>query len=810
MFSLISKIVKRLTRFPVAILAIGAILSILSFFPIANMRWDVQLQDTLSYNNEENSDYKKIEKDFGGLGSLTVVLKSKDSLLNYKTASALAHNIENDTLVHFVEFETETDFYTKNSLLYIDESDIDSIIARISEIKKQAIEKSNPFLVDLSDGHDSTNRAATALDSTGKASHPTFDDLQNKYFAIMAQTHSNADGTIRVVDIYPTQSHTNLQASRDLLSLTRETISKIVKGGNVEVFYTGKVYDTIRKGKTLLPEAKTAGKVTALLILLLYIINFYKQPQLIVISSIATALPILYTLALAGCIYGRINLFTLLLALVLPGQACQVVNHVLKRYFLERERNLSPQLCIESAVLGIGPSTCAFTCIMAALFACMYFVPLPGLQELSVLGALGMLLNWFVTILVTASLLQVFQKKEPFSISRFRFNREFQILLFPQKLNVILITIISIVSLFGLIYGGKNLKFFYDFGKTEIQEPKTTADSLLAQTGFPEYDPIIIQVSDEKSGRELYQNFISLKERGKIPNITKMYTLAQFAPQMSESRREKLDELQSLISQNFISHLDSSQLMSFALIRESLYRRHLDYTEQPKNILNKFSDKKGNNGVFAFLFHNIDPDDGLACRHLNSDIKKLQGTREGEYRVTGMPVMRATVLDLILKNLDKTIFAGSFLVWFFLLLYYNRFSRAIFTILPSIFAMSWLLIIMRIFDIELSVYSSLAFPVIIGASVDGSLQLWSAFYNKQEGTALTVMQKKFSGIAISQMASLIACYGLMISSHPGLRSIGQVALIGLLCIFTSQFTIYPLIAGSLDHYRLYQRRKNSK
>ena len=112
--------------------------------------------------------------------------------------------------------------------------------------------------------------------------------------------------------------------------------------------------------------------------------------------------------------------------------------------------------------------------------------------------------------------------------------------------------------------------------------------------------------------------------------------------------------------------------------------------------------------------------------------------------------------------------------------------------------------------IELSVYSSLAFPIIIGASVDGSLQLWTAFYNKQEGTALTVMQKKFSSIAVSQMASLIACYGLLISSHPGLRSIGQVLLLGLLCIFAAQFTIFPLIAGSLDHYRIWKKKKESK
>jgi predicted RND superfamily exporter protein len=802
MFTLVSKIVRRLTRLPIAVLALSAILALMSAYPISNLRWDIQLQDTLSFFNQENSDYKKIEKDFGGLGSLTVVLQAKDSLLNYNTAKALAERLQNDSLVHFVDFETDVDFYTRNSLLYIEESDLDTIISRVAILKRAALSKSNPFLVDLVEKDSSEAPAAKA--------QADLESLQDKYFGLMSERFSNREGTIRVVDIYPTNSHTDLKASRALLSRTSEYLSEIINGKEVSVFYTGKVHDTIRQGNTMLPEAKLAGKLTALLILLLYIIHFYRQPQLIVISSIATVLPILYTLALAALIYGRINLFTLLLALVLPGQACQVVSHVLKRYFLERARNLPPQLCIESAVLGIGPSTCAYTCIMAGLFACMILVPLPGLQELAVLGSLGTLLNWVVTILVTTALLRVFQKKRPFAVNDFRINRDYTIQLLPRTLNIVLIVIVSVASLACLIYGGKNLKFFYDFKKTEIQKPASTADSLIAQTGFPEYDPIIIEFADEEVGKELYRNFINLKKKKAIPTIASMYTLAQFGPNMSDSRKAKLDSLQEMLTGNFTAKMDERELKAFALIKESLARRNLDTYDQPKNVLNKFRDKKGNNGVFAFIFHAIDPTDGLACRKLYKDIQKLQGTQGNEYLATGLPVIRAAILDKILQNLDKTITVGSFLVWFLLLLYYNRLTRAIFTILPSIFAMSWLLILMRLFGIELSVYSSLAFPIIIGASVDGSLQLWSAFYSKQGGTALTVMQKKFSGIAISQMASLIACYGLMISSHPGLRSIGQVLLLGLLCIFMSQFTIYPLIAGALDHYRIKQAQKKAK
>jgi hypothetical protein len=58
--------------------------------------------------------------------------------------------------------------------------------------------------------------------------------------------------------------------------------------------------------------------------------------------------------------------------------------------------------------------------------------------------------------------------------------------LLPHRLNIVLIAIVSIISLVCLVYGGSNLKFFYDFSKTEIKKTTSTADSLLAQTGFPQ------------------------------------------------------------------------------------------------------------------------------------------------------------------------------------------------------------------------------------------------------------------------------------------------------------------------------------
>ena len=803
MFSLVTKIIKRATQYPIAILVFSLILALLSIYPVENLRWELQLQDALTSKGSSPLYYHEIEEKFGALGSLTVVLQSPDSALNYSAAQKLYQKLSKDTSIHFVEFETDIEFYKKHSLLYIEETDLDTIESRIRNLQEKITLDHNPLYVDVSG--EITDSAESDKD---KGIQPTIDftDLENKYFTILSKTHASSDGTVRVVDIYPKNSLSDLRANRILHGKVKIFFKDNPDYASIKVYYTGKVYDMIQTGRTLLPEAKFAGKITALFILLLFIIHFYKQPQLILVSAIPVGLPILYTLALAWLLYGRINVFTLLLALVLPGQACQIITHILNRYFIERTRNLSPKLCIESAVLGIGPSTAVSAGIMASIFICLIIVPVAGIRELGVLGAIGSLLNWSFTLLISTSLLQLFQRKKAFTVNSFRFQRVFKITLLSYRTNGIIITILSILSLGALIYGGVNLKFLYDFRQTELPREERIADSLIAQTGFPQYDPVIVMMSKDNSD-ELYKRFKELKSSGKIPRIESVYTLSAFSPKNQIHKKEKLKRIQDFFTNDVLQQLDSTERLNVSKISEILYRFNFDEDEQPENIRKKFSDIDGNAGAFAFVFSNINPENGLECRRLARDLSLLNDADDSSYKMTGVPVFRAKFLDLVLSNVDKTIFLGSVLVWFFLLFFYNRFSRAIFTILPSVFAMSWLLALINVLGIKLSVYSTIAFPILIGASVDGSIQLWTAYYEKRKGTALTLLQGKAFSISISQMASMIGTYGLLMSSHPGLKSIGQISFIGLICISIAQFALFSLIAGSLDNYRILQRQK---
>ena len=800
MFSLFAKIIKKLATYPKIILTVFLAIGLLSIYPITHLRWDLQLQDTIT-SAREPSNVKKIEDAFGGLGSLIVILESKDSSANYRIAQNLANKMQKSPSVHFADFETDIDFYKKNKFLYASENDIDIMVHRIEELKHRYIMKNNPLYIDLKSAIDSITK------TTSEQREQLLSDLEKKYFDKLATSHSNKTGTIRIVEIYPTHSISDLQANRNLLYEVKMQLGKENKPSDLRIHFAGKVYESIQTGRRLLPEAKMVGIVTAVLILLLLILHFFRQPQLIFISALPIATPIVTTLACSYLFYGRINLFTLLLAIVLPGQALQIINHVLNRYFLEREQNLSPQLCIESALLGIGPSTAVSSFTFAALFACLILIPLPGLQELGVLGSTGCILNWAITLLFSTALLQVTQRKKPFSIRHAQIHPEYKISMLSNRVNWIIFSIIIVASLFGLYIGGTRMHIRNDFSATEINYKDETIDSLIAQTGFLNKTPIIVMLPDKSESETLLEQFNKLKENGSISTVNSIFTLAQFSPNLQLRKMEKLRQLHSMVTREFREALSKNELENLEKVEQALEFDEGDEFEPPEYIAKKFRDKQGEQGRFAFIFTNIPENFGNELTKLYNELHQIKGINDGKYLIAGIPITRAIFLDRITNHIRRPLQAGGILVFLFMLVYYNRFSRALFTALPSVFATCWFLAALNFFDVQISAYSALTFPILIGASVDGSLQFFSAYYEKQKGTALTILRDRFFTIFLSQMAAFIGTYGMLVSSHPGLRSMGYVSLTGLICIFISQFTIFPLIAGSLDQYRLRQKRK---
>ena len=416
------------------------------------------------------------------------------------------------------------------------------------------------------------------------------------------------------------------------------------------------------------------------------------------------------------------------------------------------------------------------------------------------------MLNLVTCTLLTTSLLLILQRKKPFSIHFDASNYKHRKRLFSFKVNWIIITTISVVSAAAWLYCGFNLKFLYDFKQTEMQLEEREANALIAETGFSTYDPIIVMLPDSSYNDDLVENFEHLQKRGRLKDLGKIYTQYQFLPKTSVEKKHKVETIKKLVSEDILAWLNSKDSAAIIEMLDN-YENDIKEFELSESIRRKFSDKNGKSGVFAFIIPSSDPNNGITCRHIAEQLQQIDGIHDRTYKIYGTPILRATLLDTVLGNIDKSILFGTILLWFILLIFYNKLSRAFFTLLPALFAMSWVTISVHLMGIHISAYSSIAFVLLIAASVDGSLQLWSAYYEKQGGNAWTIMHTKLLSIVGAQGASFVGAIAMLLCPHPGIKSVGLIAFIGLLCIFVALFTIYPLTASTLDAYRILKKAK---
>ena len=798
MFSLLQRILRSALRHPKAVLVVALLLTALSVYPVMHLKWELHMIDMLPDSSEVKRTNAIVEKNFGGFGTLVAVISSPDSALNDSLVRGLAKAIEGSRFVNFVDYESEAKFFEKNKLLYIHTSDLRRIRNRLSDLRARYKFEANPLYVNLlsNDSLVDLVRDSIAREISDSLS---IAELERKYLSPLKNMYSDSGGTIRAMNIFPKNRVSDLNASRKLIHVVNAAFESLPESDRAKMFLTGKVFSTASEGGRILSEARSTGIGLAVILGVFVLFRFARRPSLFLFTAIPAALVLVWTMAAAWALFGRINLYSIVLAIILPGISCREIVHLMTRYASERKKGLGDELSLESALLGIGPTIAVSAFSIAGAFLGLLFVPLSGMQELGVLGAIGSVLNWAVSGLVFPALIETTGHYRSFHV----FERSASLEDFKErpfagfKKYLVPIAILSVI----LPSRGVYPEFDYDFSHTEYNPGTVEADSLLGHTNFRRYDPVVVILPSAEKVRTFF-NRIN-REIESNPD-TKIRSVAIYQNLLPSNQKEKLSLLREIRGEldpeilKKLSPADSDRI-------ETLVREWNDvpvlYRDIPENLRRLFGETGSGFGEFAFLFPNFDPDDGLACRKLARELEPVK------YPKTGTALVRAELLDRTFPYFHKAILFSIAGVFFLTFLFYRKISFSLFTLLSPIVAFFWLLSLLRFLGIELSSYSALAFPLLIGMSIEGSIQLWFAYYERSTGSIHYILRTTGLTCLFSEILTFIVLFGLFLSSHPGLREIGLVAVLGILCIMLSHLLVFPLLAGWLDIRRIKRRKR---
>jgi 1-acyl-sn-glycerol-3-phosphate acyltransferase len=149
-------------------------------------------------------------------------------------------------------------------------------------------------------------------------------------------------------------------------------------------------------------------------------------------------------------------------------------------------------------------------------------------------------------------------------------------------------------------------------------------------------------------------------------------------------------------------------------------------------------------------------------------------------------------IDIIKNNFNLILGISSLLVLVMLILSYGRFELAIITYIPML--LSWLCIlgVMGITGMKFSIINIIISTFIFGLGDDYSIFITDALMNEYK-TGQKNLDSYKTGIFISATTTMIGIGILAFASHPALKSIGLITIIGMFCVLIISNTIQPAL-----------------
>jgi len=681
-------------------------------------------------------------------------------------------------LVNLAEYRTEADFYREHKLLYINLQDLETIRDRIKGLVAKQKEKLNPFIVEL-------------VNDTSASSDPSFhlEDIEQKYLQKLKDFRGSADGTVRVLEIYPAKNNSSLPDMRKLRSLAEAKVDSLGKQKNIKVSYGGAVYDFLANSRTLLSETRTLAFISAAVLFAIFVFFCFKIPAISIITALCLAMATLWTFAAVAILFGRINILTIILGLIIPGLGGRNATHLLSRYTEEMQKGLSVKLALESTILGIGQPFTVSAFISSSMLFCLFSIPLQGIKELGIAGGLGILFDWFAISAVLPAILIFLQKKHNFPLFAkitFKFSD------FPREpLNISKKYIAAIlIGTIAIILHGIFPKMEYRFSKTEFAKPSESVYKTLKDIGEYKAEPVIVIFPSAKHAETAVDNY---------PNID-WVTYASLLPREQDKKLRILREIKSALTPEILKTLAGSDSANANKIVESWNLEPVETADFPDSYNSKFLGKNGDIGEFGFIFPAFDIDDGLECRKFAKSVNNISILGK-HLASTGNPIIRAELMELSLPKLRRCTMFGCMAILLWLLIFKNLRNHIFLILVSPAVGFLWFFGILCLLNIHLTVYSILALPFLIGISIDGSLFFWQRFWDEGTGSLKFVCIKTGGTVIISYLIPIAAFSSVCFSSHPGLKNLGVVTVIGILSNVLAHIAIFPIIASMVEKRR---------
>ena len=723
-----------------------------------------------------------------------------------------------------VEYTRDITFLENNALYFATDNELDQVEQFLQDKIEEAKLEANPFYFDLDDEGES------AADSTARELEATYDRLVGKRYPI------SDDSTTMVVRFYPSGSNSDIGYIENLYANLRDVVDRVNPQAyhpEMEVALAGRVYRRLVEVKTIESDVASsfgAGIASVLILVIAYFLykayhartggtgfrptvllqELLRVPILALIIAVPLLMSLLWTGGFAYLTFGGLNLMTSTLGLILFGLGIDFGIHFYGRYAEERAAGQSITDAAETTFVSTGQAIAIGALTTASALYILTVADFKGFSEFGAIAGTGILFALFSMTVIMPALIAVLERLRlldlrsgalatpsdngasgPASGGRFPAAR-------PVVLGSLAAVVLAIVFL-------PRVDFQYDFGELEPEyteyEKKDDIVDRVGESGGERRNPAYVVADAPEDVPEIVAAVERTMEADTTsPTILAVESLQERFPLTEAEQQAKLERIadvrQQLNENKYLRQADSEQIQQ--LRQASQTRQPIGMEQVPEYLRDKFSTRDGAIGTFVMIYPSVGLSDGRNSIAFKKDIGTITTASGKTYHAASTSLIAADMLMIMQAETPWMVGAAFAIVALLMLINFRSVRWAGLALIPLVVGILWMLLMMEIFGIMLSFYNMIVLPAVMGIGNDDGVHMVHRYKEEGLGSIRDVLRSTGEHITIGNLTTAMGFGGLVLSFHPGLNSIGYLALVGFGTTLVAALVFLPALLQWLE------------
>lgn len=787
---------------PWRVLALFVLLGVGGAVLASRLEFRGSFVELLPQGAREVKDLTRVSQKAGGDGYL--VLRGRGAAPERLRAFAaeLQGRLEALPRVRYVEHQYDVGFFERHGLLLLPPERLRELHADLSARLQYERQQANPLYVELVE----------------PAQPLSFEEIQQKYTleSPVKPYLSSADGSEVYLMIKPAGTAGDLSFARQFVEEVKALAAEVARGyPGVAVDATGNFQNRIEEDAVMQADLARSGILSALLAAGLILLATRRVTALAVVG-LPVLVSVILTFAFAQLTIGHLNVVTGFLVAILIGLGIEYGVHLSMRYWEERgDKDVAAALRATVRGTFSGAITSAVT--NAAAFFVLLFAQFHAFNQFGLLAGMGVLLAVLVTYALGPSLLAIAERLRPgrapaavAGVSQASTagaaaepspepgGRQYRRWPTPLITGIAL----AVLAFAGFsTFVAPRLGFETDMRKLKGDSPASRLDDhITEQLGAP-LNPAILLVDNLEQARAVRDVVTEVQARHGADSVfLRSTSLVDLLPGDMMTRQAEVVRLRTLMASVPERFTQDARLARFNTLLEA---EPYGLEQLPVEARRRFEALDGR-GTFLLLFPSVSNYD---TRELHRWAGQLDEVVEGakargiDLAVLDSNRIASRIFSLVRGDGPFILGAAALVVFLAIFASLRSLKRALLVAGPLFLGMVCLAGGMFLFDVQLNFINAVVLPNLLAIAVDNSVHLYHRYEEEGPGSLGKVVRNTGLAAVVATLSNAAGYGALLVASHQGLRSIGQIALLGVVCTFLGTTVFFPAVLALIERWK---------